>query len=496
MKRNKKWMVAVALLLLVSMFAAACGGNNNNSGGNSGTGNGGSSDNSGSAETVELDMWVRWPEHQQLFEDVVADFMAEYPNIKINLTESPPSQYVATVQTAISGGNLPDIFGSHPSLPVYQLVQLDLLHPLTDFLQDRMDEFEEGIWTNGYTMMDGEIYALPIMTGKKDGFIMYYNKNILEKAGLTEDQVPKTWDELLAVSKTIQEKTDAYGVLFGLNGTWVVADVAMAMKSTISPEVLPMDSFDPVKGEYRYDTQGAVEVVEFFKKMVDEGIVHPNSLVMTPEEVVNLFASDQAAFLFDGAWNAGTLLESGFENFSAAHLPTKDGSKPYFEYSGSLKAGLHVNKNTKHYEEVKIFLNYLIENYFPAVVERGLSYSPMPSVNESVTPKDPQRATALKLQDEMFIPTPHPFKKNTNAIKVYEAMSGKEPDQNVDLGTIIEGYLSGQIKDVAGILKQMSEEHQELLLKTIADVQAQGYDVDINDWIAEDWKPYVPYTVE
>jgi multiple sugar transport system substrate-binding protein len=45
-----------------------------------------------------------------------------------------------------------------------------------------------------------------------DPFVLYYNKNVFKQAGLDPEKPPKTWDELLAYSKTIKEKTGLPGI--------------------------------------------------------------------------------------------------------------------------------------------------------------------------------------------------------------------------------------------------------------------------------------------
>ena len=58
---------------------------------------------------------------------------------------------------------------------------------------------------------DGKLYALPWVPGP---VMMFYNRNLLEQAGFDPDQPPTTWDELLAASRTIKEKTGKTGFAF------------------------------------------------------------------------------------------------------------------------------------------------------------------------------------------------------------------------------------------------------------------------------------------
>ena len=59
-------------------------------------------------------------------------------------------------------------------------------------------------------MVDGKIYGVPM---EVEPMAMYYSVAAFEEAGLNENDVPQTWDELLEVGKKLT--TDKrYGVLF------------------------------------------------------------------------------------------------------------------------------------------------------------------------------------------------------------------------------------------------------------------------------------------
>ncbi len=69
------------------------------------------------------------------------------------------------------------------------------------------------------SVMDGKTYGLPIAASAR---AMYYNKDLFEKAGITEP--PANWDELKAAAEKIKALGgDVYG--FGLQGKEIETDV-------------------------------------------------------------------------------------------------------------------------------------------------------------------------------------------------------------------------------------------------------------------------------
>ena len=63
-------------------------------------------------------------------------------------------------------------------------------------------------------VIDGKVYYIDygMMTGS-----VYYNKEMWKEAGLTDDDIPKTWDEMIEVAKKLTIKDGDNIVQAGLN---------------------------------------------------------------------------------------------------------------------------------------------------------------------------------------------------------------------------------------------------------------------------------------
>jgi len=452
----------------------------------------------GNKEQVTLTFWHRWPESQPVFDRAIKEFEEKYPHIKIDLPSIASQQYQAQIQAAISGNDLPDIFANHSSVPLDQLHQLDLIRELEDvFTERKKEEFYEGTWTDGYTTMDGKVYAIPHFTPRRFAHVMFYNKDVLENAGLTEQDVPKTWDELIAVGQKIRENSpdDVYPLILGVKTDWLMTGFIGQMATAISPEVIPNSGFNLKTGQYEFNSAGYVETIEFIKKLQDEKILHPNSLVINYREASSLFAGGKAAFVIDGTFLTSELkLNNKFENFGVAPLPTKDGKPQYYAFQGETKASVHVNKNTKHYEEVKLFLNFYMDRIYELQLQMGVEGSPIIEQNENTKVDDPQFLKAQQIQDETFILSPQPYTRNPAAIRVNTELNGRKPKETV--GKILEGYLAGQFSDLKSMLTQYTDNYNKAMQESIAKVQSSGAAISQSDYQFPNWIPFTPYTKE
>jgi len=486
---KSKWFIVPALLLAGAVALAGCGGSNADNQAEA------TATTSGSGQDkVTLEVWGRWEEATSQINETIAEFQQEYPNITVKYTNVPAAQYVAQVQAAISGNTLPDIFGYNPALPTTQLSKLGVIRPINDVLtDDEKKEYYDGTWSQGYTQVNGDTYGFPLFNPMRPSMVMYYNKAALKEAGLSEADIPKTWDDLYEFSKKVKENTGGkiYGLVVGVKTQSFLSGVIAQMATAITPEVSPADGFNYRTGKYEFNAPGIVQGLELFKKLQDEKLLHPNSLVMSYREGTSMMENGQAVLTMDGSFLGSQLNKENLANYGAAPLPTLDGKPQYAAFQGESRVSLFVSKSTKHYEEAKLFLHFLKEHLYPKLVRDGIEYSPIPSVNRETKVENSIAEQALKIQSETFVLIPRPFEKNPETLKVVLETSGKMPKKT--LSDITEGYLTGQIKDIRQELTQLTDDSNKVFEEAIKKVQSTGGKVDQSDYVFGDWKPFTPY---
>ncbi len=136
------------------------------------------------------------PTTQPYFEAVKKDFEAAHPGVTVKYVMQPHDQYYTLLGTAISAGQGPDVVllhgGSQTKERTGALVKLDA--DVAD-IKDRIAGWPE------FTGADGGAYAVPISI---QGFAIYYNKDLWQKAGLDPAKTPKSWADLEAVCKALK----------------------------------------------------------------------------------------------------------------------------------------------------------------------------------------------------------------------------------------------------------------------------------------------------
>ncbi|NHB85997.1 sugar ABC transporter substrate-binding protein [Tessaracoccus sp. HDW20] len=134
---------------------------------------------------------------------IVDAFMADNPDVKVNVDAINFADYDTKLNTSLRAGQGPDVFRvNHPNVQAWQ--QAGYLAPLDEAITANdvaKDKFIPGLLEVG--ALDGKQYTLPIDT---DARAFWYNPKMLKEAGIVDAEgnakAPETWDELVdAVAK-------------------------------------------------------------------------------------------------------------------------------------------------------------------------------------------------------------------------------------------------------------------------------------------------------
>ena len=174
-------------------------------------------DSSGEAEDVttigadiegatELTLWVFAAQHVDFYKDASERWNEENSDNPIQLTVEtyPYDQMHNNVLLALqSGKGAPDIvdieIGRFPNF----LEGEPQLLPMNEYVEPILDEVVESRFD--IYSKDGDYYGMPTHVGAS---VMYYNKDILEEAGVDVDEII-TWDDFMEAGEQVVAQTDA-----------------------------------------------------------------------------------------------------------------------------------------------------------------------------------------------------------------------------------------------------------------------------------------------
>ena len=247
-----------------------------------------------------------------------AGFEEKYPNITIEWVTAPYGEIVNQVINQAGGGDMPDMmFGESTWVPT--LVDAGLAIPVSEvFDEEYLNKFDQNALES--CMMDGEVCGLPMYDC---AFMLFYNKDLFEQAGLDPNTPPTTYDEMLEMAEKLSQLTTEDGnkvYAFGQT-TSSVAISGSALNSMIfnfGGTVLDEN------GQLSIDNQGFKDAITMLKTLDEKGYNPQNAKL---KDLRQLFATGQLAMYYDQSWgfNGVTTINPDAANFAASAMPLKGG---------------------------------------------------------------------------------------------------------------------------------------------------------------------------
>jgi arabinogalactan oligomer / maltooligosaccharide transport system substrate-binding protein len=266
-----------------------------------------------------------------VFQELIADFQAKYPKVKVNYVNVPFADARDKFKTAAqSGSGAPDVLRTDVGW-VAEFASLGYLAPLDGTpAVDKPEEFLASPAASG--KFNGKTYGVPQVT---DTLGLLYNKEILKKAGY--DAPPATMADLKKVALDVKKKAgvdglalnvDAYFLLpfiYGEGGDFV--DVANKKIAIATPE--------------------SVAGVKIVEDLIKSGATAKPALQDSYTNAQTAFKEGKVAMIFNGPWSnadnlGGKVFKDNPDNFGVAPVPAGSarsgapvGGHDYTVYAGS-----------------------------------------------------------------------------------------------------------------------------------------------------------------
>ncbi|NPC93676.1 carbohydrate ABC transporter substrate-binding protein [Bacillus sp. WMMC1349] len=210
------------------------------------------------ADETELTFWTFNGLHEQFYAEMVKEWNKTYPDrkIKLNTVVYPYGQMHDNLSISLlAGKGLPDIADVELARFSNFLKGSDIpLEDLTSLVKDDRDKFVEARLT--LYSKKGKVYGLATHVGTT---VMYYNMDILNKAGVNPDDI-KTWDDYRKAGKKVVKKT---------------GKPMTTIETTDSNSFLPLISqqgsgyFDK-NGQFILNNETNVKTLEFVKNLKEK----------------------------------------------------------------------------------------------------------------------------------------------------------------------------------------------------------------------------------
>jgi len=143
-------------------------------------------------DPVEIDWWhIQTNDPGLSLNQAIADeYMAEHPDVKINITVLENEAFKSKLALELQAGNAPDIFQSWGGGVLAEQAAAGMARPIADEITDWVDTMNPAGMS--IYQVDGVQYGIPYNFGLVGA---WYNKDLFAQAGI--EQPPATWEEFL-----------------------------------------------------------------------------------------------------------------------------------------------------------------------------------------------------------------------------------------------------------------------------------------------------------
>lgn len=150
------------------------------------------------AQAGDVTFWTWRQEDKAAYTELFADFTKANPDVTVKFEAFAVESYATTLSTALAAGRGPDVIHTRAYGGLEQFAKAGYLLALDPKEVPELGNLPADALASETLRSDGKVYSLSFASQTLGLFI---NNDVFTKAGV---QAPATWDQLIAVSKTLK----------------------------------------------------------------------------------------------------------------------------------------------------------------------------------------------------------------------------------------------------------------------------------------------------
>ncbi|NUR05868.1 MAG: extracellular solute-binding protein [Nocardioidaceae bacterium] len=365
-------------------------------------------------------------------------------DVKVKLRYLPVAEYLAgtALQTAFQSGEGPDVFLISPG-DFLRYYNGGVLADLTPKLSDgAKKDYVEGVLDT--RMVDDKIYGLPM---EIEPLALYHDVKAFEAAGLSEADLPTSWDQLLDVADKLTTNK-RFGVLFETipgyyqNFTWY-------------PFMWMGGGEMITDGKATFDSPASVAALQFWQDSVKSGVAPRKPQGDGAGNASANLASGYCAMQQTGIWSVSDLqLNNKKFEYGVSPLPTPSGG----QYTTDLGGWAFVaNAKGKNPDAAVDFVTWALASTDSEGVDRSRRWNtvvktnipPRTSVRDAADAKGAFSSPSLKAFIDKVAPggrpeprvPPEVYKAVSDALQAAQLDGADAAKAAADANATIDGFL-------------------------------------------------------
>ncbi|MEF2547109.1 sn-glycerol-3-phosphate ABC transporter substrate-binding protein UgpB [Aurantimonas sp. E1-2-R+4] len=246
--------------------------------------------------------------------------------------------------------------------------------PIAEVLEAGGFTFDKSQYLPGivayYSKPDGTMLSFPYNSSSP---ILYYNKDIFEKAGLDTEEPPKTWQAVFEAARKIKESGAAE---CGYTSTWLtwihLENFAAWNNVSYGTEE---NGLAGTNVELKLNEPIYVEHFQALADLAKEGVFRYGGRT---SEAKQLFLSGECGILTESSGGLGDIVKSGI-NYGIGQLPYDENAEgaPQNTIPGGASLWVFGGKSDEEYKGIAQFFNFLSQTDIQGRLHQASGYLPV-----------------------------------------------------------------------------------------------------------------------
>lgn len=310
---------------------------------------------------LELEFFSLKPEAMDCYEELIAQFNEQNPDVHVTLTSTSDAQTVFL--TRVSTNDIPDICYVYYNSTYIAFEEEGLFKDLTgDPILDLVDDSIENM-----AYVGDSIYCVP-MTLSPAG--IFYNKDLFAEKGYT---YPETYEELIELCKQMQ----ADGITPFAFSDKTVSTLGQQAERLLGGNInyTVADKFAQVgAGETSWTKEPELRRLAEIELELHE-YCQDDYLGTAHEDAISMFVNQEVAMIYSGTWAASTINDGEPEfEYEMLPFPAIDGVEPYLCTNPDTCYAISASSTEEEQEAAYRFIEFLLsEEALSRWIETDLS---------------------------------------------------------------------------------------------------------------------------
>lgn len=297
--------------------------------------------------SVTITLWsgLSGPD-QTGFKQIIDGFNASQSAVVVNYDQNSFTGYGQKLTTALSAGKGPNVWTADAASSATYMSQGQMA-PVDSLIRNskvlKPTNFAKTNW-NAYKYKGKQLLipldVVPLM--------MYYNKSLLKKAGLTAPVVSGGLSKIVAAAKKLTKGSNQYGLV-------IPTDWPMQFLWPTVYAQFGGTAFNTTTNSSNYNSKAAVQALTTLRDLIYKDNLGPKQYAV--DQDIKMLANGSAAQIFDGSWQiTNTTLTTLGKNFGVSVVPQFGPKKRVF--IGDTGFALYKKNSTAENQAAIKFIEY------------------------------------------------------------------------------------------------------------------------------------------